>query len=60
MSTQTNKISVEYRGSKGWLIFWVFVFFPIALTLLAISGKFQVDGKTYRREEDTFDTWFFN
>jgi len=30
-----------------WLIFWFLVFFPVALVLLATSGEFMVDSRTF-------------
>ncbi len=40
-----NEYKLHYRGSIGWLIFWVIVFFPIALVLLATTSTFKM-GKT--------------
>ena len=34
----TKYISLSYRGSYGWLIFWTIVFFPIAILMLLIKG----------------------
>jgi hypothetical protein len=41
------KYQLHYEGSKFWLIFWMIVFFPVALVLLLISGRFAKDGKMY-------------
>lgn len=29
---------LAYKGSTGWLIFWIIIFFPVALVLLVING----------------------
>jgi hypothetical protein len=29
---------IDYKGSFGWLVFWSFIFFPIAIFLLLING----------------------
>ena len=31
-------LSLVYRGSYGWLIFWTILFFPIAILMLLIKG----------------------
>ena len=36
---QNNKyLSLSYRGSYGWLIFWTILFFPIAILMVLIKG----------------------
>jgi hypothetical protein len=52
-----KKIKIEYPGSKGWLLFWVVVFFPVALALLATAGKFNLDGKTYYMKYEGSRNW---
>jgi hypothetical protein len=52
-----KKIKVEYNGSIGWLIFWAIIFFPVALVLLATSGRFNLDGKTYFIKYDGSRNW---
>jgi hypothetical protein len=42
-----KKIKLDYSGSKGWLIFWVVVFFPVALVLLLTGGSFENEGHKY-------------
>ncbi|MDZ4677935.1 MAG: hypothetical protein SGI74_10565 [Oligoflexia bacterium] len=42
-----KKIKLDYSGSKGWLIFWVIVFFPVALVLLVTGARFDLEGHTY-------------
>jgi hypothetical protein len=43
----SNRVQLHYSGSKGWLIFWLIVLFPIGLTLLFTSGEFESDGRRY-------------
>lgn len=31
-------LSLSYRGSYGWLIFWAIFFFPITLLMLLLKG----------------------
>ena len=52
-----RKIRIEYAGSKGWLIFWAIVFFPVAVMLLATSGKFQLDNRQYYIRYDGSRGW---
>jgi hypothetical protein len=52
-----KKVKVDYSGSKGWLIFWIVVLFPIALVLLATSGRFNLDNKTYYIKYDGSRNW---
>ena len=52
-----KKIKVDYTGSKGWLLFWVVIFFPVALVLLATAGRFDLDGKTYYIRYDGSRNW---
>lgn len=46
MSDRNYKL--KYNGSIGWLIFWIIIFFPIALVLLLIDSTFQMNQNTYR------------
>lgn len=41
------KFKVNYRGSIGWLIFWLILFFPIAFVLLLLSSTFQINQTSY-------------
>ena len=52
-----KKVKIKYVGSKGWLVFWIFVFFPVALVLLATSGRFQLNGQTYYMRYDGSKGW---
>jgi hypothetical protein len=42
-----KQIQLHYAGSKGWLIFWLVLFFPVGLILLLTAGEFEVDGRKY-------------
>jgi hypothetical protein len=52
-----KKIKIEYSASKGWLIFWVIVFFPVALVLLVTAGRFELGGNTYSMKYDGSRNW---
>lgn len=42
-----KQFGLHYRGSLFWLIFWIIVFFPIALVLLFTAFSFDVNDKRY-------------
>ena len=46
-ATAANQVQLHYSGSKGWLIFWLVLVFPIGMMLLATSGEFEVNGSRY-------------
>lgn len=31
-------LTLEYRGSMGWLLFWSVLFFPFAIILILLKG----------------------
>jgi len=48
MTTVEHKsLKVSYEGSLFWLIFWIIVFFPIALVLFVTALSFKVNQTTY-------------
>ncbi|ROT47819.1 hypothetical protein EDM02_00250 [Candidatus Cardinium hertigii] len=47
MVENNNKIGFHYAGSKGWLLFWVIIFFRVALILFFLNGRFVKGEKTY-------------
>lgn len=42
-----KKFKIHYRGSLGWLIFWLIVFFPIGIVLLFTDTTFDMGEKSY-------------
>lgn len=50
-------IKVNYRGSLFWLIFWIIVFFPIALALLFTACSFDVNETTYNFQYNGSRFW---
>lgn len=42
-----SRFKVHYKGSIFWLIFWIIVFFPIALTLFFTAATFETTDKVY-------------
>ncbi|MBS4162762.1 Uncharacterized protein PRO82_000039 [Candidatus Protochlamydia amoebophila] len=42
-----SSFKLHYQGSLIWLIFWMFVFFPIAFVLLFTSSSFELDHSIY-------------
>jgi hypothetical protein len=55
MEEKTFKI--DYQGSIGWLIFWLIIFFPIALTLLMTSSKFRINQTEYSTQYEGSRFW---
>lgn len=54
---KTNKVRISYDGSKGWLIFWAIVLFPVAMVLMLTAGSFQMDNTTYKIRYDGSRCW---
>jgi hypothetical protein len=50
-------VKLQYPGSVFWLIFWVIVFFPIALILLFSSSSFVINHKPYIFHYDGSRFW---
>ena len=42
-----RSFKLEYHGSLFWLIFWVIVFFPVALVLLLTGFTLDLNDKKY-------------
>ncbi len=57
LSTNERKVRLHYSGSKGWLVFWLIVIFPVGLMLLATSGEFEVGGNRYFLRYDGSRGW---
>jgi hypothetical protein len=47
---ETKNFKIDYNGSIFWLIFWIIVFFPIALTLLFTGSTFRMGDTEYAIE----------
>jgi hypothetical protein len=52
-----HKIKLHYPGSKGWLIFWAIVLFPVAFVLLLTAGRFEMNGQNYSVTYDGSRGW---
>ena len=52
-----GNFKLNYRGSLGWLIFWIIVFFPIALILLFTACSFSVNQTVYNLQYDGSRPW---
>lgn len=50
-------IKVNYQGSFFWLIFWIIVFFPIALALLFTACSFDINDTKYTFRYDGSRFW---
>jgi hypothetical protein len=48
---------VQYHGSLFWLIFWIIVFFPIALVLFFTAATFEANQKLYYVHYDGSRFW---
>lgn len=55
MSSQ--KLKIQYRGSLLWMIFWIIVFFPIALVLFFTGTNFIKNETTYHLHYDGSKFW---
>lgn len=53
----SKQFKVHYNGSLLWLIFWIIVFFPIALVLLFTAISFEVGDSTYSIKYDGSRFW---
>ncbi|MBA3720933.1 MAG: hypothetical protein H0W88_00860 [Parachlamydiaceae bacterium] len=53
----TSNMKLHYRGSLLWVIFWIIVFFPIALVLLLTDSSFYLNGATYNFHYDGSRFW---
>lgn len=42
-----RRLKIDYRGSYFVLIFWIILFFPIALVLLFTGSNFDVNDTQY-------------
>lgn len=42
-----KRFKINYNGSLFWLIFWIIVFFPIALVLFFTSSAVEMGQTTY-------------
>lgn len=54
---EEKAFKVNYQGSIGWLIFWLIVFFPIALTLLLTSSTFRINQTEYTTQYEGSRFW---
>lgn len=54
---EENHFKVHYGGSLFWLIFWMIVFFPIALVLFFTASSFDIGQKTYLLSYDGSRFW---
>lgn len=52
-----SNFKLHYRGSLGWLIFWIIIFFPIAIILLLTASSFRVNNTTYNVQYDGSRGW---
>ncbi len=53
----SSEYRIKYSGSLFWLIFWVIVFFPIAIMLFLTGAYFNSDGTIYRLRYDGSRFW---
>jgi len=52
-----TKFKIHYRYSLLWLIFWIIVFFPIALVLLLTGVGFETEKRIYHIVYDGSRGW---
>jgi len=53
---KTN-VKLHYRGSLLWLIFWIIVFFPVAIVLLFTGSTFVLNQTRYDFQYDGSRFW---
>jgi len=53
----THNFKLRYRGSLPWLVFWIIVFFPIAIILLFTACSFNIGDATYSIQYDGSRPW---
>ena len=52
-----GRYKLHYSGSIFWIVFWIIVFFPIALALLLTSSSIELGKKTYTFDYDGSRFW---
>ncbi len=52
-----SEFKMRYRYSIGWLIFWVIVFFPIAIVLMATGCYMETDSNRYYLQYEGSRKW---
>ena len=52
-----RKVQFSYTGSRFWLIFWMVLFLPVGMILLATGLRFEVDQKVYHLFYDGSRGW---
>jgi ABC-type dipeptide/oligopeptide/nickel transport system permease component len=53
----TKKMNVKYNGSLFWLIFWLIIFFPIALALFFTGCSYDSNGATHSLKYEGSRFW---
>lgn len=54
---EEKRFKVHYNGSLPWLIFWIIVFFPVALVLFFTAWGYDINDKNYTVEYDGSRFW---
>lgn len=54
---ESTSFKLHYRGSILWLIFWIILFFPVALVLLLTGCSFRYNDTTYDLRYDGSRFW---
>lgn len=57
MYMEDKRFKVHYNGSYFWLIFWIIIFFPIALVLFFTASAYDVGQKRYTIQYDGSRFW---
>jgi len=56
---QTKTYRIHYSGSKFWMIFWLLIFFPIGLVLLATHMRVVSHHKEIHFEYQGARFWLY-
>lgn len=54
---EEKRFKLHYRGSLFWLIFWLIIFFPIALVLLFTNSSYDFNKNRYDIVYDGSQFW---
>lgn len=54
-----ERYGIHYLGSKFWLIFWILIFFPIAIVLFATKARAMSHGSETRFEYKGSKFWLY-
>ena len=57
ITKENSRFYLHYHGTWGWLYFWGFLFFPVAVILLLIKGVDVIEEETVVEEETIIERY---